>query len=240
MLRQGSDRIGHRAAPERPRLEGLDIKACDDAEIVRATFQGLVKIRRRGGIDINHVTVGKDKLVVDNVVTNEAKPTGEERYTSSSDKPPNTDTCYPASWNGKSLAIQLRINVHPTVSRTNACGFPISGDVDLLEGCQVDRHSAGLARSALLGCMSATLDAKLAFVAELGVLTYSAENKDSCGNILGRSGLYDTIRHNGFLLGRPKGGSGPFVPRREWVDNFGTQDIGQGSALNECLLRTMA
>ena len=201
MLRHGGDRIGHGAAPERPRFEGLDIKACDDAEIVRATFQGLVKIRRRGGIDIDHATVGKDKLVVDDIITNEAKPTGEEGYASTCYEPPDTDTCYPASWNGKPLAIQLRINIRPTVSRTNACGFPISGDVDLLEGGQVDRDSAGLARSALLRCMSATLDAKLAFVAELGVLTYSAENEDSCGNILGRSGLYDTIRHNGFLLG---------------------------------------
>ena len=237
MFRQGSDGICHRAAPELPRLKRLHIKARDDAEIVRATLQGLVEIRRRRGIDVHHVAEGKHKLVVDNIVTNEAKPTGEEGHASTCDQSPDTDSRYPSSRNGQSFAIQLGIDVRPTVSRADAGRFPIGGHVDLLERCQVDGHSARLARSSRLGYVSAALDAELAFVAEFGVLTNGAEDEDSGGDILGRSGLDDAIRCDGLLLDCPEGGSSPDVARRERVDNFGTQDIGQRGALDGNLFR---
>lgn len=79
--------------------------------------------------------------------------------------------------------------------------------------------------------MSARLDAKFAFVAELRVYAQGAENVDSSRDILCGSSFYDAIGSDCLFLGRPKRRGRAIVADGHRVDDFGTQNVRKSGAL---------
>ncbi len=79
MLLAGGDVVSDRATPEFALLEGFDVEAGDDAEVVGATFQRAEEIGIRGFVGVDYFAVGEDEFVVKDIVAEKAVTGGEER-----------------------------------------------------------------------------------------------------------------------------------------------------------------
>ena len=111
------------------------------------------------------------------IVAYETVSSRKERKPATGNQTPNTDTRHPSSWNCQSLGIQVRIDIYPAVSRSHANFRSISRYIDLLEGRKINGHSAGLARSPFLGCVTTALDPEFASVAEASIIADEAKDK---------------------------------------------------------------
>lgn len=73
--------VKHRPAPERALLEGPQVEARDDAEVVAAAAERSPEIGVLAGVGIDDGPVREDDLVVENVVADETFSGGEEGKT---------------------------------------------------------------------------------------------------------------------------------------------------------------
>jgi hypothetical protein len=64
LLRKRGDGIDHHATPEGALGECFQIDACNDAEVVGATFEGVPEVRVAGGVGVYDASIGKDDLLV--------------------------------------------------------------------------------------------------------------------------------------------------------------------------------